>query len=101
MLVNFINGQSDSNEINFDILNWIIWIIGDDAFIPLRAKRVREFIEIRHKKISSTRIMKTTPNCPSSERPKGCQKRNIFTFSENICTNINAGVSKKGIYKYI
>ena len=30
-----------------------------DALIPLRAKRVGEFIEIRHKKISPTSILST------------------------------------------
>ena len=34
-------------------------------FIPLRAKRVGEFIEIRHKKISPTRILSTLEVCHS------------------------------------
>ena len=57
LVLNYFSGdhKSSSNKSNWSLKMWIILKV----VIPLQVKQVREFIEIRHKKISPTHILST------------------------------------------
>ena len=55
-----------------------------DSLIPLRAKRVEEFIEIRHNKISLTRILGTLECLSSIDLGLYAQADRISLVMSNI-----------------